>query len=732
MGRYLLFIVLATVVGGAILALNMRGTLSETLRRHNEGQADVLAREIAEAGQSVALSEMAAGGSFRDPTVRLGTEQDYEGGRFRIEYVPGATDQEATLRVTGTYGGAVHTVESAYAYEPLDAPGPLWLDVPYATMTASNGGRIADAQGDRDVQFDRRKHDALELEGLLPLDNLTNDLGAAVQGAKSRMSIPETDAWAGRGKLLDGLNVDDAEGLYQKAVGAIDPAAGDRTFAGDWTVGGPGTVAGLPASLPVARVPLLAAPLAAAMATDASGGTMANATFGSAADGTQITFFDGDLTVAGSLAGHGVLLVDGALRVEPDARLTWNGIVIVHGTDATLPVELDGAVTVTGMLVVVHEAFPPGGHLDVTVYRAQAGMTSSAPQGNRSEQARPWTKAYPFHQHTHAFDITPASAPRGDHVYFMENGGAGKHEFQTQFRTYLQRFGAEPVYLSFANADNDGYARVVVDVAGTEGTGGPLRTTVQGGFGDFAADVGGRRSRTFPANALRAFDLDVLSLRGLKQAFDNASCSSWPLCISRDWNREGALAFRVHRASDHARLYEATFYWHMREDEQALHEKEEAAWRDKIRGGEAFGAHLRLGRNVRLTFDIGEVAELTERLDFDGGRVVLVSSTSSHVTAAETRADEADATASNPDPDGNGLVTVCHKPGKQNKQTKTLHLLDLPDHLGHGDTVGACGGSGASGGSGRSGRGGGSGASGDSGSSGESGRSAGRGQATRR
>ncbi len=697
MGRYLLFVVLATVVGGAVLALNMQGTLSQTLRRHSEGQADVLAREIAEAGQSVALSEMAAGGVFRDPTVRLGAEQDYEGGRFQIEYVPGASAREATLRVTGTYGGAVHTVESAYAYEPLDAPGPLWLDVPYATMSAAAGARIADDSGDRTVLFDARKHDDLDLESLLPIQGLAGDLGGAVRSAHSALAVPGKSEWTGPGGLLDGLNVDDAEGLYQKAVGAVDLAAGDRTFAGDWTVGGPAALLAPPAGLPVARVPLLA-PLAAAMAGPAApGGVLPDAAFGSTADGTRITFFGGDLTVTGSLTGHGVLLVDGALRVEPDARLHWNGLVIVHGTDAVLPVELDGAVAITGMMVVVHEAFPPGGHLDVSVYRAQAGMTDGVPEGDRSEQASGWNAVHPWHQHTHAFDITPAAAPRGDHVYFMKDGGAGVHEAQVQFRTFLQRFGDEPVYLSFANADHDGYARIALDVAGAEGTGGPLRATVQGGFGDFASAASGRRSKTFPASALRAFDLDVLSLRRLRKAFDDPSCGDWPRCIGRDWNRAGALAFRVHRASDHARLYEATFYWHMKEREKALHQAEEAAWREKIRGGDAFGAHLRLGPDVRLTFDIAEVAELSRRLDFDGGRVVLVSSTSSHVTAAEGRAAAPAPAAPAPAapapaaPTPSGTVTVCHKPGTPAEQVKSLAPSSVAAHLGHGDTLGACG-----------------------------------------
>jgi hypothetical protein len=35
-------------------------------------------------------------------------------------------------------------------------------------------------------------------------------------------------------------------------------------------------------------------------------------------------------------------------------------------------------------------------------------------------------------------------------------------------------------------------------------------------------------------------------------------------------------------------------------------------------------------------------------------------------------------------------VTLCHKPGTHSMQTKTLPIVSLGGHLGHGDTLGAC------------------------------------------
>ncbi len=690
MGRLVLLTVLAAAIGGSVLTMSTRGTLLESSRRQAEGQEDVLAREIAEAGQSVALREMIRAGGFADPTSALGNVIEYDGGRFQIDYVEGATAQEATIRITGMYGGAIHTIESAYRLDPMDAPGPLWLDVPYATATVSAQADISGAVGNHPVHFDRRLHDELELEELVPLAALETSLGAKVTAAGSALAVPAAAAW--EGGLLDDLNVNDAEGLYQVATGAM--TATDVTITGD-PVTGAYTEAG-------------------------------DVVWGAASDGTRITHVDGDLTITGTVRGHGALVVSGSLNVEDngpgsgdDGRLFWNGIVIVRDTESLLPVRLDGRVDIRGMLVVAHQAFPPGGHLDVSVYRDQNGMSASAPQGNRSEQPAMWRYGNGtlrpdalFHQHTHAFDITPTATPRGDHVHYRSGGAAGVHEFETQFSQYLTRFGAEPVYLEFANADEHGYSRFHLEVGGGSGTSGLLTGTVQGGFGAVARADDPHRTKTFPANQFRTLDVDVASLRALHQAFDGTgACPAplqWPTCIGGSWDRLGALAVRVRRASDDKRLYESTLYWHMRTDEQAAHEAEEAAWRAKIQAGEEFGTNLSVGDRVDLTFDIDEIGELTEKLGFEGDRVVLVSSTSAHRTPRETRSrapEQEDGTPAptvdEPDPDGDGLVPVCHKPGTPAEKTKYVDLLSFLSHLLHGDYLGPCvgGGSGGSGGS---------------------------------
>ena len=649
MGRLLLLLVLASVLGGSIYTMSQRGAFSDAARVHSAEQQDALAREIAEAGQSVALTHMVKPDRLVDPTKGgVGKKQSYEDGRFHIAYAQGATEREATLTVTGTYGGAVHTVQSTYELDPSDAPGPLWLDVPYATASASGAVTFSGDADDHPVHLDRRKHEELGLDGFLEWTDVAGAVGGLANAAGSALKVPANDAWTGEDGLLEDLNVEDADGLFMAAEAAAEIGGGD-----DQILTGPLTVAN-------------------------------NQTWGSKHDGTTVTLVRGDLTVTGRLRGHGALAIDGGLTVEPGGTLEWEGLVVVRSDEDVLPIKLDGTVAVTGMMAVAHRAFPPGGHLDVTVFRNASGMAQNQPRGTLAEQQSPWSTnlhasgtRFPWHQHTHAFDLKPTHAPRGDHVFFLPSGSLDQ-EPQVQFKSLLDKLGSEPVYLEIANADNHGFSTVHLDVSGAGGTGGMLHTTVRTGFGDFASAANPRRTTAFAADRLADFSVDVRSLRSLRQSFDTAGAcaetSDWPYCTGIYWDRLGAMSVRLHRASDGARLYEASLYWHMRADEEDAHEAEEQAWREKIQNGEAFGTHLSMDGTVDMTFDMTEILELKDKLGFDGPEVELVTSSVSHVPPSET---------------ADGTIVVCHDPPAAN-QTKTIDFDSLSGHLGHGDFVGRC------------------------------------------
>jgi hypothetical protein len=670
MGKLTLLLVMAVAVGGTLLSMNTRGMLGDASRARAEGQADLLARQIAESAQAIALTAMIGETGFQNPGIT--GPRDLQGGQYEVQ-IDTLNPQFATFSVEGSYGGAVHTIRSTYQYDPLEYPGPIWLDVPYATASVSAG---ADISNNPNVQFDRRRHDQLQLEGFLPLGSMTSAVGASLATAGTALDVPSAGAWAGK---AEDLNVADAEGLYMAVVSSMD--AGDQTLSGAQAISGTQTWGG--------------------------------------AD--QVTYVDGNLTVlaGGTLAGSGALAVHGSLAVQAGGTLNWDGIIVLKSEQDVLPVSLDGTVSIAGGLVVVHQALPPGGHLDVTVNMSHTGMTT--PQGDLSGAMAPWAGLYPFHQHTHAFDLTPDTAPRGNVVYFAEGGAAGRHEAEVQFWNTIQAAGNEEIYLEIANPGEHGYSRITLNLADFSE---PLRASARSGFGTFADPGSAFKTQRFPADDLRDLVLDVRSLRALKEKFDGSGgCENWPLCVAESWWREGAMSLRVVRASDNARLYDASLYWHMRLDEVAAHEAEEEAWRTAITGGSAFGTHLRMGPDVQIEQDMSPIIALSDKLGFDGVEVLLLESTSSHFSAGDARALAAasapttpttpatpatpttpatpatpatpvEATPEDPmaaGPPDNPLTApegeprlVCHS---GEPLTITTGLLT---HLAHGDTVGGC------------------------------------------
>lgn len=657
MGRLSLLLVLAAAIGGSVLTLGTRLAALEMTSSQSEDQEDALAREIAETGESLVLARMMGPNGFINPiTNGLDGPVEYAGGEFEVDIEPSAfSAMEVTFTVTGTYGGARHAIQSTYEFDPMDAPGPLWLDVPYATATVASGASISGSATDHPAHFDRRRHDALGVESLVSLGGLKSVLGATISSAGSALAVPDAADWVGDTGLLEDLNVRDAEGMYQAAIGAMSTM--DRTIIGN---------------------------------RDEKGRSI----WGTAAQTDQITLVTGDLTVSGHVSGHGALVVDGALRVPEEGKLDWDGIIIVRGERNVLAVELDGKVNLTGTLIVSQEAIPPGGHLDVSTYH---NPTDASPSGVIAGRPSPvdqpgtaWSATHPWWQHSHGFNLTPTSAPRGNHVYYLSGGTAGRHENAVEFQRRLASIPRdEQVYLEFANPENHGFAQYNIVLAGVDN---PIRGTIRGGFpAAFASTESPVRSKTFAAGDLRDFDLEVRSLRSLLQSFDAPLATGWPTLIGQDSDRRESLAVRLVRASDSARLYESTLYWHMRQDEVATHQAEEAAWRLRILAGEEFGTRLRLGDDVTITYETAPIALLSDKLGFDGNEVVLLSTAANHQTAAERRT-EMIVTGNQEDVEGG--VVVCHDPGKR-EQTMRMVPQEVPGHLRHGDTAGECTGEGS-------------------------------------
>jgi hypothetical protein len=631
MGKLTLMIVAAAILGGATLKLGMNAIAGDTAAGRADSEADVLARQIAETGQSLVLSTMVGEEGFVDPGVTgcpsPGTTGcAYDGGRFTVRSVRSADNREVTVTVEGRYGGAVHTVENTYAFDPMEYPGPIWLDVPYATASVSSSARISGTLADHPVRMDSRPFDELGLAAAgVSRSSMEGALAGQLSQGRTVLNVPAANQWeAGPGQagpLVEDLSqandVVDAEGLYQSALAAMAP--GDVTFGSSRTVSG----------------------------------------------------FRGSLTVTGTLRGSGVLIVEGPLVVASTATMTWAGIVIVRAERQLLPVQLLGNADITGSLVISQSAFPPGGHLDLTVMRGPSGM--GAAPGLRPSPNWPLQSPvdYPWWEHTHRFDLEPVGAPRGGHIEFARNG-SGAQEAQTQFWTTLQSLGSEPVSLEFHHPEAHGYSEYTLGLTSQPDV---LEGTVRAGFGPIAAPGRSNRTRPFAANALRTLMVDVQSLRALARRFDGeGSCDggSWPFCIGRDWDRTGALSVRLLRESDGATLYDAALYWHMKDDERQQHEAEEAAWRAGLTSGTSFGTRIEMGPLASVTYRLRDIVRLAGKVGFDGNEVRLLSSTSEHVSAGELRAAPAAPANYNPPASWTPIFWVCHPESDDKLKSKKV------------------------------------------------------------
>lgn len=646
MGKLALLFVMVAVLGGSLLTFRTRMNANETDNERRDVQGDLLARDAATSGHGLVLNAMLGTDGFNSS---LGfDDRDVRDGRFTVDNYSVVGDT-AFVEVTGHSGGATHTIRSKYEWDPMDFPGPIWLDVPYATADIDPGAGIDGGPDALPVHYDDRRYNELGLGSLLPWDTMEDNLTSEFAGASGPGGDFQASDMLGSGYLED-LNTADASDLYYAALGAMGVT--------DVTVPGPVTI------------------------------TSTTQNFGSTPKIVRIT---GSLELGsnGHLIGAGILVVEGPIEMSwSSASLTWDGIVLVHSDENYLPINLsEGTVDINGTLVVDHQAMPPGGHMDLTVMREDDGSWSS-PEGTTGVVA-PWTSAFPWYQHKHRFDI---DVPEERTVYFAEEG-VDRHEQWTQFRSALAAQGSSNVSIKFKNRLNNGYASYTLDIAGQPQV---YYGTVANGFGAFARSGDVNRTQSFRASDLRTFIVDVHSLRMLKQRWDGVGgCAQWPFCVGRDYSRESSLYVRLYDSSGH-KIYVGALYWHMRVDEVAEHNAQEDSLRAAIEGGAEFGTNLTLGPGVDIGFDMDAIEAIGTRLGFDGDEVINRGSWTEHTTAREYRAQGVGAGVgggpgrgalppSPPPP----MVTLCHTSGGPN-ETLVLPEPEAVPHLLHGDPLGAC------------------------------------------
>lgn len=612
MGRFLVLIV---VVAAATTSATLFSNTSMRLGAKGKHAAThdlALAREAADAAHTAVLTATLRGGRLNSD-LPLAETFEIDGRDVRIDRFETRGDT-VYFTVAGLSGGSEHTISSSYLVSNVDFPGPLWVDAPYATAALNplatisgldDGGRVRASYLDYSKLYDYR------LDNILSPTTLVSDFQSALSiPAGSRRGL---DARQGMEAVLDLYNTPNLVELYGDILSAFNSQ--DVSF-------------------------------------DAATTLASNQTYGqrssSSVRDARIVRVEGDLRVpaAVTVEGNGVLLVEGNLVVE--GTLRWDGLVYVRSFEQEVQVAAtSGAVEIRGALIVEQEAPPPGGHMDLTIFRDLTGQWTH-PSGEIDMYSNDWTK------HTHRSERFIA-----DRRVVLFNRAAGNpHEAYTRFAETLSRLSsADRVFFEFDNLDFDGLANFRLAAEDTLRIG-----SVNGGFGGFSAnDVTQHRTRAFKVQDLDELVVDVQSLRLLKHHFDDettadpeADCTwntypwrtgcvplNWPFNTKWLYDRGGALRVKLYHETLLAEklLYEAVFYWHRRgawdTNERDAEIAADQRWRTDIENGIVYGTALTFGPNVRLEFDQPRLEAALRRLGYSADNIRHLGSVAKSLTPSE-------------------------------------------------------------------------------------------------
>ncbi len=305
MGKQMLFITGAVILGTVMLLFGAKQRTVDTQAEQGEYQFDVIARDVAESGFEKALSAvrrdlMSVERSRQDVSMQNGTF-----GFEITEKIYGDLD----IAVGGESGEADHSIQANVIFE---TPFPGAVGLYDQTLKINDYGTSYSISG-----IDARAPSRGSGDGYLrPVYGVVTDehhLVYAMNTLEAASVVGQDD----QGSITGGFDKAYYEALYQEAV----------THPQVQVVSG-GT-AGIVAESDVV-----------------------DALDGSSADDPKIIRALGDLTVASSLQGHGMLIVeDGDLKVTSN-DFNWEGLVMVRRQAVdTVNVEFSGASKVHGGVV---------------------------------------------------------------------------------------------------------------------------------------------------------------------------------------------------------------------------------------------------------------------------------------------------------------------------------------------------------------------------------------------
>ena len=214
MGNSALIVVVASVLSGIMILLNIQriNTESNIVQTHLE--EEVLARELAHTGLSLALANIYTD----DGLSSVNFELDYQGGFIDVDnFVNSPETQELQFDVFSEYGGAQYLIHSRYQYE-VNFPFAMYMDVPHLTLLTQEETTL---YGGADIDQDKfflgtsefqRLEDQDGLSGLISLSEVERDINQALD-----------DAWDGLPGEITEVSILDSEETFSNQLPDIDP-----------------------------------------------------------------------------------------------------------------------------------------------------------------------------------------------------------------------------------------------------------------------------------------------------------------------------------------------------------------------------------------------------------------------------------------------------------------------------------------------------------------------------
>ncbi|MBX2818130.1 MAG: hypothetical protein KTR29_00570 [Rhodothermaceae bacterium] len=573
MGKGALIGVIALSFLALITLRNTQSISRSTNDKQLEFQVGFMAKELAMKGRKLVLSSWIKnnGASARD----IGTVND-GGGTITLlsDSVKSLIGTEIGFTVRGVYEGAVHDVTSRLRWGSI-LSSPLQMKVPDLNLTVSSTATL----NMNEIALDTQSLDDLEQTLVIDL-GLVPSLGSLNLGATDMRDAVEQEL-SDAGFLAD-----------EPAVVLIDQAMRNEFENSQDGIHYPDQV------IQMINDYVNTHPGSQLSYSDDSS---LPSTFGASTE--SVLRIKDNVELSGDLVGEGVLIIEGDFKVPTGITFDWTGLVVVAPPSGDLSgfIDLSGLVNINGSLVVAQDGVPNTGHMDLTI---NADLASSwlYPWGASGSANQPWAK------HTHDF-----SGSYGTQVGFTSTTpGFIVHSNETQFDSFLGAFASnDELIFEFLNYTNHGLATVTMDITGI----GLTASRVSAGFNDLIKSGNPYKSNPIRVGDINHLDISVNRLSSLKKLWDTGDdyqgCANvndktqGPDCVGGTYsNRFQSFALRVYKwngvVEDH--VYDASLYWHRRQDEEDDYEDD---MNDLIAdiNAQNYGMDINIGDNTTITAD---------------------------------------------------------------------------------------------------------------------------------